>query len=302
MRWVFLLAACVVGSLVVAGGHASAQTAPGAPTISTVTATSLTVGWSAPSDDGGSPITAYDLRYIKSDAADKTDGNWLVEEPVWTSGDLTYVLTELNDGVTYDVEVRAVNASGNGPWSATSTATTTEHGGSISIATAFSVGSSVRGRIDPADDEDFFKIVLAADTDLWLYTTGDLDTVGELLDEDGVQIWGNDDGQLPHGSRNFAMQVEVPAGTYSVKVTSWAERAVGSYVLFAKAVTAPGSTIQTATLISPDTLATAGIVIPGRLEFAGGLNFFRIELESPADLVAEGCRPYRHGGAATRRG
>ena len=284
MRWVFLLAACVVGSLVVAGGHASAQTAPGAPTISTVTATSLTVGWSAPSDDGGSPITAYDLRYIKSDAADKTDGNWLVEEPVWTSGDLTYVLTELDDGVTYDVEVRAVNASGNGPWSATSTATTTEHGGSISIATAFSVGSSVRGRIDPADDEDFFKIVLAADTDLWLYTTGDLDTVGELLDEDGVQIWGNDDGQLPHGSRNFAMQVEVPAGTYSVKVTSWAERAVGSYVLFAKAVTAPGSTIQTATLISPDTLATAGIVIPGRLEFAGGLNFFRIELESPADL------------------
>ena len=287
MRWVLLLAACVVGSLVVAGGHASAQTSPGTPTttISTVTATSLTVGWSAPSDDGGSPITAYHLRYIESDAPDKTDGSWVVEDDeVWTSGALTYELTELDDGVTYDVQVRAVNASGHGPWSATSTATTAEHGGSISIATAFSVGSSVRGRIDPADDEDFFKIVLAADTDLWLYTTGDLDTVGELFDEDGVQIWGNDDGQLPHGSRNFAMQVEVPAGAYSIKVTSWAERAVGSYVLFAKAVTAPGSTIQTATLISPDTLATAGIVIPGRLESAGGLNFFRIALESPADL------------------
>ena len=100
---------------------------PGAPAITTpVTAgvDSLTVTWSAPSETGTSAVTAYDLRYIRTDADETDDTNWTVVEDVWTgSGLLQYTLTDLTSGVRYDVQVRAVNSSGVGPWSETSAVT-----------------------------------------------------------------------------------------------------------------------------------------------------------------------------------
>ena len=100
----------------------------GAPEVHQVTAgtNSLTVSWSAPPSDGGSPITAYDLRHIRSDATNKGDANWTVVQDVWTgSGARSYELADLDGGTQYDVQVRAVNAAGDGPWSATAVGTTT---------------------------------------------------------------------------------------------------------------------------------------------------------------------------------
>ena len=106
-------------------------TTPLAPSISQVihsTRTSiLVVGWDAPLRDGGSDITAYDLRYIETD--DETlDANWTVVQDVWTydSDSLQYALTGLTDNAQYDIQLRAVNAVGQGPWSTTATGTTAE--------------------------------------------------------------------------------------------------------------------------------------------------------------------------------
>ena len=92
---------------------------PGAPTISTVTpgAGFLTVTWSAP---GGPAVSAYDLRHIESAAGDKSDANWTVVDDAWIagSGALSYRISGLTDGTRYDVQVRAVTADGDGPWSA----------------------------------------------------------------------------------------------------------------------------------------------------------------------------------------
>ena len=100
---------------------------PGAPSIHSVTpgASSLTVTWNAPSSEGGSAITAYDLRYVPSDAPSKADAEWTVVQDVWPtgSGTLSYELTGLTDGTRYDVQVGAVNGDGEGPWSATATGT-----------------------------------------------------------------------------------------------------------------------------------------------------------------------------------
>ena len=97
------------------------QTVTAAPTIDSVTPgdETLTVSWSAPADDGGSAITSYDVRYIRSDALDKADDSWTERDSIWTSGDLEYTLSGLTNGVGYDVQVRAVNDAGDGPWSAT---------------------------------------------------------------------------------------------------------------------------------------------------------------------------------------
>ena len=107
-------------------------TAPGPPDIAEVTggASSLTIAWNAPSQTGGSAITAYDLRYIETAADETVESNWTVVEDVWTtgSGELQYTLTGLTAGKEYVLQVRAVNAVGDSPWSETATGTPTDAG------------------------------------------------------------------------------------------------------------------------------------------------------------------------------
>jgi titin len=104
-------------------------TVPGAPASLLVTPGdgSLSIAWSAPADDGGADVTSYDLRYILSDVQDRSDASWTVEEDVWSSGALEYTLSSLTNGASYDVQVRAVNEAGNGPWSASETGTPSVH-------------------------------------------------------------------------------------------------------------------------------------------------------------------------------
>ena len=122
-KWLITAAVCVLLCNLLVGGSVWAQTAtaPGAPTIDSLTTgnESITVVWTAPANNGGSAITSYDLRHIGSDATDKADDNWTVEDNVWSSGALQATITGLTNGTSYDVQARAVNAIGNGPWSGT---------------------------------------------------------------------------------------------------------------------------------------------------------------------------------------
>ena len=103
--------------------------ASGAPTIGTLTpgADFLTITWAAPTGSPESAIIAYDLRYIESAARDKSDVNWTVVDNAWTtgSGASNYQIAGLANGTRYHVQVRAVTAAGDGPWSAASTGTAT---------------------------------------------------------------------------------------------------------------------------------------------------------------------------------
>ena len=90
--------------------------APAAPSVSTASSSSLTVMWSAP-DDGGSAITDYDVRYRADGSGDWTDGG---HDGTAT----TATLTGLGSGTTYEVQVRAANDGGAGPWSPSGSGTT----------------------------------------------------------------------------------------------------------------------------------------------------------------------------------
>ena len=275
---------CSTVLLVLAGGRVVAQTAPGDPTIDSLTPgpDSLTVSWSAPMDDGGSAITAYDLRYIETSAADKTDdANWTVIEDVWTTGPdaLTYVLSGLRDQTGYDVQLRAENADGGvGDWPGSSTAaTTTDHGATTSSATTVSLGTSIPGRILTTGDEDYFELVLASDTEVWIHTTGDLDTAGAVLNSSATLTASNGDARLPPNPTNFSIREELAAGTWYISVGGEDGEHSGLYTLHVRAVTSPGSTSATATAFTP------GSVLPGSLS-PGGVNYFKIEFASAADL------------------
>ena len=101
--------------------------APGSPSIGTLTtgANFLTATWSAPVGSGGPAISAYDLRYIQTSADETVDANWTVVDDAWAagSGALSHQISGLTGGTQYDVQVRAVTAAGNGPWSAAATGT-----------------------------------------------------------------------------------------------------------------------------------------------------------------------------------
>ena len=97
-------------------GHGSI---PGAPEIDTVTpgGGTLVVNWSAPTDTGETATSSYDLRYIREDATDKSDDNWSEVTGVGTPSNRSYTITGLSGGVMYEIQLRAHNDSGHGPWS-----------------------------------------------------------------------------------------------------------------------------------------------------------------------------------------
>jgi hypothetical protein len=87
-------------------------TAPGAPTAVTAVRgnTRATVSWVAPADDGGSPITGYDLQYSSNGGT-----TWTPDPPTTaTSGQ---PVTGLTNGTPYIFRVRAVNTAGSSEWS-----------------------------------------------------------------------------------------------------------------------------------------------------------------------------------------
>ena len=113
------------------------ESTPGPPTVDWITTgdDSLIVGWVAPTQTGGSAVTAYDLRYISASADETVDSNWTVVEDAWTAnsgGNLEYTITGLLGDARYAVQVRAVNEVGAGRWSEAFTATTTRSPCSIS--------------------------------------------------------------------------------------------------------------------------------------------------------------------------
>lgn len=118
----------MAGALTMAGGIATGASAlvrtpdsasatpaaaPGAPTGLTATAGNgrVTLSWTAPASDGGSPVTGYD---VYTAASADFDGAAKVGPVTGTAA----VLTDLADGTPYYFRVTAVNAAGQSPFSA----------------------------------------------------------------------------------------------------------------------------------------------------------------------------------------
>ena len=97
---------------------------------------SLTLNWRAPIETGKPVITSYDLRYTPTGSDETVETEWTLVQDVWTIGfsPLEYVLEGLTTGVQYDLQLRAVNAAGSGPWSATATGTPSTWGATRSFS------------------------------------------------------------------------------------------------------------------------------------------------------------------------
>ena len=95
---------------------------PTAPTGLSVSAidgssTSLRASWTAPTDTGRPAITGYGVQYRAG-----TSGDWTSHTHSGTG--VTADITGLSPGTSYQVQVRATNAEGDGPWTASASGTT----------------------------------------------------------------------------------------------------------------------------------------------------------------------------------
>ena len=160
--------------------------------------------------------------------------------------------------------------------------TTDDHGNDLNNATNLPLGSLVAGRIDPGDDVDVFKLDLSGRvgaTDVWIYTTGELDTAGGLYYSSGGQPFAsNDDSFISGRPYNFHLRALLAPGIYYVEVSSFDGLTTGSYTLHAEAVVDPGNTIGTA--------KTLNLSAPtaGSIDFTGDYDYFRLDLATSTHL------------------
>ena len=247
---------------------AGATAVAGAPAISSATSTltSVKVEWTAPASDGGSTITAYDLRSIASDATDKSDSEWTEQHDIWvTGGDaLSYRQTGLTPSTGYDFQVRAVNADGDGAWSATQAATTGTPAISGTATLSYAENSATRvGSFSVTGaDEDVDEVTWAiSGTDashfnvttpngaLRLIDTSSTDLLPKLPDFESP----DDDGADNSYSITLTATVGGVAKTQAVTVTVTDVDEDGAVTL--SPVRPRVGTALTATLTDPDTVS-----------------------------------------------
>ena len=102
-----------------------------------------------------------------------------------------------------------------------------DHGDDLSSATLIDLEKPVWGRIDAGDDADFFRLEIRESTELAVYTTGGLDTIGKLHDESNSVVGVDDDSGT---DLNFRIETTLVPGTYFIQLKS-ASGTTGRYAL-----------------------------------------------------------------------
>ena len=80
--------------------------------------------------------------------------------------------------------------------------------------------------IDPAGEEDVYRITVTGSGTLTVHSTGSTDVYGCLLSSSGSELASNDDGGQGY---NFQISHSVSAGTYYVRVRHYSTTGVGDY-------------------------------------------------------------------------
>ena len=162
-----------------------------------------------------------------------------------------------------------------------------DHGDSKSEATPVELVEEVDGNIGSSDDVDFFTFTVEVTGEIEIYTSGSLDTTGQLTNEDEtVDVFDDDSGP----SHNFSITAVVSPGTYYIEVAGYSG-STGDYTLHLDfiALDDHGDSIFSATKIS-STAGTWQYSTPAHIDRSDDTDVFELELhrESVVDIYTNG--------------
>lgn len=149
--------------------------------------------------------------------------------------------------------------------------------GRLSSPVPMTPGSALTCAIEVSGDVDFFTLTLVAPGTLTLFSRGDIDTVGILLDSEGNLIASND---YFGSSANFHIEQLLDTGTYFLAVQGFAIT-VGEYEVHAT-ISAEDSC---ATDASGAVIVTPNSTTPCAIDFSGDNDYFRLSLTTPGTLT-----------------
>ena len=115
-----------------------------APTLEAQVTGDVKVSWTAVSH---SALTGYEVDWTNTDDSSDTGSGTAGSSVTWT----TIIHTQLTDGATYNIKIRALSSEGNSPWSDTASVTT------------LSTEEPLDPPDDSAEDADPLGQLLAAD-------------------------------------------------------------------------------------------------------------------------------------------
>ena len=162
---------------------------------------------------------------------------------------------------------------------------TDDHGNTIETATTLTLNTpntTIPGRIDPANDVDYFRIDIANKPAIVsIFSTGivGLDPVASLQDNMGDELVSDDDIDSALGNFNFRIQVRLNPGTYYIQVGSYRSRSTGNYVLHIDGTDDHSNSREGATEIELD------IPVPGTIAPANDVDYFRIDIDTPTIVL-----------------
>ena len=155
---------------------------------------------------------------------------------------------------------------------------------SVTHAVFVTPPTGVLGSAARPEDFDYFKFELAAETTITARLSGMVpDTVGAILNADGIPVSNNNDAYLSPDDKQFAVRATLAAGTYYLKVeASGIGPEEGLYWLHVYESPDPGTTRATASDI--DISTTAG----GKISTAGEAHYFKFVLAQATRVLLSG--------------
>ena len=196
------------------------------------------------------------------------NGNMVIERAVSTGEYYISVRPRrINDGGSYTLHAEFISGDD-------------DHGNTRQDATRLALGRSASGQIETSGDVDVFRIQVDEPGILTVYTTGYLETYGELQSSSGSRLAARFGAQ---DNGNFRIGREVSAGTYYISVDNFDDGHLvgGSYTLHAELTDDDhGNTRQDATRLA------LGGSASGQIETSGDVDVFRIQVDEPGILTA----------------
>ena len=192
---------------------------PAAPTISvsassTAPTTKIDVSWTAPDMTGKPAITDYDVQYRLSGDTDWTSHSF-------TGTGTSTTLTGLTAGKSYEVQVRAVNAEGNGAWSASGTAITRAGVVTREVAENSAAGTAVGAAVTATSNPNSYTFT---------HTLSGTDASSFTIESSSGQIKVKSD--LDYETKNsYSVTVTLTAAIAQTNSFSLAPNAPGDYVI-----------------------------------------------------------------------